>query len=105
MLPYINYGIMAWCLNCNKNIKLQGKNRIIYLAKYNAHTDPLFKKLNILNVTNMLTLHELILYFNYAHMSLPVYLQHLPLTLNKTVYKFKTPIHDYYLYKTRQTMH
>ena len=35
------------------------KKRIICLTKYNAYTEPLFKKLKILNVTDMLKLHEL----------------------------------------------
>ena len=45
MLPYINYGLMAWGFNCNRIIKLQKKAvGIICLAKYNAHTELLLKK-------------------------------------------------------------
>ena len=55
MLPYINYGLMVWGFSCNRIIKLQKKTiRIICLTNYNAHTEPLFKKLKILNVTDML---------------------------------------------------
>ena len=58
MLPYINYGLMIWGFSCNRIIKLQKKAiRIIRLTQNNAHTEPLFKKLNILNVTDMLKLH------------------------------------------------
>ena len=46
MLPYINYDLMVWLFSCNRIIKLQKKAiRIICLTKYNAHTEPLFKKL------------------------------------------------------------
>ena len=91
MLPYINYGLMVWGFSCNRIIKLQKKAiRIIYLTTYNAHTEPLFKKLKILNVTDMLKLHELKLYYKYVHTTLPVYLKNLPFILNKTVHTFNT---------------
>ena len=47
----------------------------------------IFKKLNILNVTDMLKLHELKLYYKHMHMTLPVY-------INTTVHTFNTRIHD-----------
>ena len=86
---------MVWVFSCNRIFKLQKKAiRITYLTKYNAHTEPLFKKLKILNVTDMLKLHELKLYYKYVHTSLLVYLQNLPFILNKTVHTFNTRIHD-----------
>ena len=86
---------MVWVFSCNRIFKLQKKAiRITYLTKYNAHTEPLFKKLKILNVTDMLKLHELKLYYKYVHASLLVYLQNLPFILNKTVHTFNTRIHD-----------
>ena len=95
MLPNMNHGLMVWGISCNRIIKLQKKAiRIICLTQYNAHTEPLFKKLKILNVTNMLKLHELKLYFKYVHTTLPVYLQNLPFILNETVHTFNTRIHD-----------
>ena len=94
MLPYINYGLMVWGFSCNRVIKLQKKAiRIICLINYNAHTEPLFKKLKILNVTDMLKLHELKQYYKYVHTTLPVYLQNLPFILNKAIHTFNTRIH------------
>ena len=61
---------------------------------YPVHTKPLFKKLKILNVTDMLKLHELKLYYKYVHTTLPVYLQNLPFILNKTVHTFNKRIDD-----------
>ena len=76
MLLNINYGLMVWGFSCNRIIKLQKKaiRIILCLTKYNAHTEPLFKKLKILNVTDTLKLHELKLYYKYVHTTLPVYL-------------------------------
>ena len=75
MLPYIKYGLMAWGFKCNIIIKAQKKAvKIICLEEYNAHTEPLFNKQNILNITDMLALLELKLYYKYLHMILPVYL-------------------------------
>ena len=95
MLPYINYSLMVWDFSCNRIINLQKKAiRIIFLTKYNAHTEPLFKKLKILNVTDMLKLHELKLYYKYVYTTLPVYLQNVSFILNKAVHTFNTRIHD-----------
>ena len=95
MLPYINCGLIVWGFSCNRIIKLQKKAiRIICLTKHNAHTELLFKKLKILNVTDMLKLHELKLYYKYVHTTLPVYLQNLSFILNKTVHTFNSRIHD-----------
>ena len=59
-----------------------------------ATYQPLSKKLNILNVSDMLKLHEFKLYYEHVHMRLPVYLQYLPLILTKTVHTFSTRIHE-----------
>ena len=95
MLPYINCGLKVWSFSCNRIIKLQKKAiRIISSTKYNAHTEPLFKKLKLLNVTDMLKLHELKLHYKYVHTTLPVYLSNLPFILKKTAHTFNTRIHD-----------
>ena len=95
MLPYINYGLMIWGFKCNRNIKLQKKAiRIICLSKYNSHTESLFKKLKILNVTDMLQLQELKCYYKYVHMKLPAYLQNLPFFLNRNVHNINKRIQD-----------
>ena len=42
----------------------------------------------------MTKLRNFKLYFEHVHMTLPVYLQHLPLILITTVHTFITRIHD-----------
>ena len=58
--------------------------------KYNAHTDPLFKSLNLLKVEHILKLQELKLYHKFSNNKLPVYLQNLPLNQNNSIYNFNT---------------
>ena len=48
--------------------------RIICNAKYNAHTDKLFKELNILKVQDLHNLNELKLYFKLQNNLLPNYM-------------------------------
>ena len=60
LLPQLNYCILAWGHNCKRLIKLQKKAlRVISIRKYNAHTDPLFKKNRILKLRHLLQLQEL----------------------------------------------
>ncbi len=43
------------------------------LSKYNAHTEPLFKKLKLLKLTDLLKLNELKFYYKYVNDKLPEY--------------------------------
>ncbi len=53
--------------------------RIISLKKYNPHTEPIFKELNLLNITDIYTLNEYKFYYKYVNNNLPHYFQTLPL--------------------------
>ena len=54
ILSRINYGILAWGYKSGRIFKLQ-KNavRLITLAKLNAHSEPIFKSLNLLKVQDI----------------------------------------------------
>ena len=56
ILPHITYGIMVWGYQGNRLNKIQKKAiRIITSNRYNSHTEPLFKQLNIAkNVSNII---------------------------------------------------
>ena len=47
------------------------KIRIILRSKYNAHTEPLLKQLELLKLSDPLDLSALKFYFGYLHGSLP----------------------------------
>jgi len=73
---HLNYGILCWGYRCNSIVKLQKKAlRTISNSKYNAHTQPIFKRLRILTVQDILTRKLYKLYFRLVHKKLPEYFQ------------------------------
>ena len=73
-LPHANYSILAWGFACDRILKLQKSAiRLISSAQYNAHTDPLFKTLKILKVTDLFKLKSLKFFFRYSKNELPGY--------------------------------
>ena len=59
LVQHINYCLMTWGFQCQIINQLQKRAiRIITLSNFNSHTDPLFKKLNLLKVNDMLALQK-----------------------------------------------
>ena len=78
VLPYLQYGILTWGFKIGRIEKLQKRAvRIITCSKYNAHTEPLFKTLNLLKVSDMFTLNLLKMYYKYKNQSLPFYVMNM----------------------------
>lgn len=72
--PYLKYGIMVWGMSATRLLKLQKKAiRIISNAKYNAHTEPLFKNLEILNINDILKSQEWKFLYKMENHNLPIY--------------------------------
>ena len=66
ILPHITYGIMVWGYQGNRLNKIQKKAiRIITSSRYNSHTEPLFKQLNMLKLEDLLKLQQLKFYFKF----------------------------------------
>ena len=87
--PYLNYGILTWGTQLSKLCMLQKKAvRIISNSKYNAHTDPLFKKFNVLKVTDLCALQELKFAFKLENGTLPSY-------FTNSMYQRHSEIHQY----------
>ena len=73
ILPYINFGILLWGFKCSNIEKLQKKAiRCITCSRYNAHTEPLFKDLKLLKISDIFTLAKLKFYYKYVNANLPV---------------------------------
>ena len=86
ILPHLQYGIFTWGFCLGRLEKLQKRSvRIITRSKYNTHTDPLFKNLNLLKLKDILEVSVLKLYFKFKHNVLPVY------TLNMFTESIRNP--------------
>ena len=95
ILSYINLGILSWGYQCDRIIKLQKKAvRIVNLSKYNAHTEPIMKKLKLLKVVDILKVQELKFYYKYENKMLPSYLLDMPFNLNTDTHNYFTRQHN-----------
>ena len=85
VLPRIYYCNLAWGHNPGRIIKLQKKAiRIISNSKYNAHTEPLFKKMKLLTVADIHKLCKLKLFYKLENNTLPPYFWHYMFSANRT---------------------
>lgn len=90
ILPYLSYGILVWGACAERLFKLQKKSvRIIVNAKYNAHTEPIFKSLSMLKISDVLLVQELKFYYKLENQMLPVSFTSL-LTRNVDVHNYNT---------------
>ena len=72
ILPHMIYGILAWGRHTKVIHKIQKRAiRIIAASKYNAHTEPLFKQLNLLKACDICKLQELKFYHKLINIHLP----------------------------------
>ena len=73
-LFHINYSILVWGFKSSRISKLQKRAvRMISCSKYNAHTEPLFKSLNLLKVEEIFKIKILKFYYKYSQKTLPLY--------------------------------
>ena len=69
----LTYGILAWGFEYQRFVKLQKRfMRIITLSIYNAHTEPLFKNLEILTIKNLFDFNCLKFVYNYKKENFPI---------------------------------
>ena len=75
VLPHLKFGILAWGFRMGRLVKLQKRAvRIITCEKYNAHMDPLFKKLSLLKLNDLFKLNALKLYYKFNNGLLSIYI-------------------------------
>ncbi len=86
IVSHLNYCILAWGYEHSRLNKIQKRViRIINNSKYNAHTEPLFKKLKLLKIEDILKLNEIKFYYKLTNGKLPVYFQHQTITNNAEI--------------------
>ncbi len=87
----LNFGILAWGYRCDRILKLQRKIvRIMYVSRYNAHTEPLFKSLNLLKVSDILQQNILKCYYKYKNGKLSHYLANIPFLTHANIHEHST---------------
>ena len=59
ILSHINYAILAWGYQFDWIYKIQKAIRAITRSKYNAHTEPIFKELNLLKIEDIYKIQHL----------------------------------------------
>ena len=74
ILPHLNYGILTWGVKPGRLQKLQKwAIRTMTCSKYNAHTEPIFKKHGLLKIVDLYYLNALKFYFKSKQNLLPKY--------------------------------
>ena len=78
ILPHFHYGLLNWGFSMGRLQLLQKKSvRVISSSKYNAHTDPLFKKLRLIKLADLFTLNVLKMYYKFKHACLPSHVENM----------------------------
>jgi len=69
--PHIIYGILAW--GNASSVKLKKRViHLIYKVGFNAHTEPLFKRANILTLPDQIEYEKLFYIYDYDVGNLPL---------------------------------
>ena len=85
VMSHVNYGLLVWGFGNNDRIyKLQKKAvRNISLSKYNAHSEPIFKRLNLINLPDNVRLRVVLFYYKLYYGIVPLYFHdYIPQTPN-----------------------
>lgn len=87
---HLNYGTLAWGFECKRITKLQKRAiRIISGSKYNSHTEPLFKKMKLLKISDIFRLKCLKFWYKSVNKTLPDYFNSM-FTYNREMYQIET---------------
>lgn len=106
--PHLTYGLPVWgntyASTLNPLVILQKRVvRIITFSKYDEHSSPLFKQLDILKITDLLSLHNALLMYDFHYCMLPPPFDNFFKPV-KNVHNYNTRLasrNTYYLYQPR----
>ena len=78
IVPHLQYSILCWGFKPGRVTTLQKRAiRLISRSKYNAHSEPIFKKIGLLKLEDIFHLSTLKFYFKFKNSTLPHYLQNM----------------------------
>ena len=102
ILSHLQFGITSWGFEWDRISKLQKRAlRIMTNSKYNAHTDPLFKRLHLLKVNDIFDVQCLKFWYKFVNKKLPNYFRDM-FKYNYELHEIGTRSHDQlHLYPTR----
>ena len=90
VLSHLQFGITCWDFEWERIFRLQKRVlRIMMNNKYNAHTDPLFKDLEMLKVNDIFDVQCLKLWYKFVHNELPHFFKSM-FTYNYELYEQET---------------
>jgi len=96
------YGLLVWGHNSSKLNKLQKRAvRIVTNSKYNAHTEPLFKRLNIPKISDIHKLQLYKLLYKISNNLVPIFFQNLEMVRPVDIHNYDTRTK----YKLRNRFH
>ena len=94
ILPHLNYCIMVWGFECQRIQKIQKKCvRIICASKFNSHSEPLFKSLNLLKVEDIFKCQSLKFYNKHINKKLLLYFSDMFIS-NSSIHDYNTRQQD-----------
>ena len=90
-----NYGILAWGYQCERIFKLQKRVvRLITLAKFDTHSEPIFKSLNMLKVQDIFEICQMKFYHNNLDKNLPHFFNQMIFQKNNQIQRYETRINS-----------
>ena len=90
ILSHLQFGITCWGFEWNRILQLQKRAlRIMTNSKYNTHTEPLFKELEILKVSDIFDVQCMKFWYKFVNKSLPEYFGTI-FTFNNELYQIET---------------
>lgn len=93
---HISYSILTWGFELNRLEKLQKRAiRVIACARYNAHTEPIFKYFKTLKIKNIFELNILKFYYKLSNCSLPVYFSAFKPEMSNERHSYNTRLQNY----------
>ena len=87
ILSQLQFGITRWGFEWNRIFKLQKRAvRIMTNSKYNSHTEPLFKELKLLKISDIFKIQCMKFWYKFKNKTLPSFF--------KSFFKYNHEMHD-----------